>query len=287
MVDGDQRMWLRAPADAAVVVLDYQGAPYLRFTPAGISVNRNSAMYYLNHNPAEVPPARLNRSTPPRWQHAAGGHQYLWHDGRLHALASVAIAPGAAFVGTWRIPLLIDGRPTAISGGLWHAGDPSLVWFWPIVVILACVWAAVRLRRPALDRVLARALGVAALAGLGVGGIGRELYGRPSVGVFQLIVVGLLGAFVAWGLFGVLRDGYFMRLVIAFVAVWIGGLLVPTLLHGYALTAVPAPLTRAAAVTCLACGPALVLLAFRLPMYGRVEAPERGDVVEHEGVSLA
>ena len=35
-VDGDQRMWLRVPAAQTVVVLDYRGAPYLRFSPAGV-----------------------------------------------------------------------------------------------------------------------------------------------------------------------------------------------------------------------------------------------------------
>jgi hypothetical protein len=32
VVDGDLRMWLRVPPNQAVVVLDYRGAPYLRFS---------------------------------------------------------------------------------------------------------------------------------------------------------------------------------------------------------------------------------------------------------------
>jgi hypothetical protein len=48
VVDGDQRMWLQVPAAQTVLVLDYAGAPYLRFSRAGIEVNQNSAMYYLN-----------------------------------------------------------------------------------------------------------------------------------------------------------------------------------------------------------------------------------------------
>jgi hypothetical protein len=267
VVDDDQRLWLRVAPGATVVVLDYQGAPYLRFTPSGISVNRHSAMYYLNHNPVELAPTGLSRSTPALWQRAAGGHEYLWHDGRLHALASVATVPGASFVGTWRIPVVVDGRQQAISGGLWHAADPPIVWFWPIAVVLLCALAAVRVRSQSLDRLLARALGLAALAGIGVAGIGRELYGRPNVGVFQLIVVAVLSLFIAWGLRAVFRQGFFPLLVAAFVALWIGGLLVPTLLQGYVLSAVPAFWSRAAAVACLAAGPSLILLAFRLPMF--------------------
>jgi hypothetical protein len=190
----------------------------------------------------------------------------VWHDGRLHALASVAISSSTSFVGSWRIPLVIDGRPRAIVGGLWHANDPSLVWFWPIAVLIACVLAAARLRRPRLDRVLARGLGVAALAALVVGGVGQELYGRPTVGAFQLVVVVALGLFAAWGLIGALRASYLALLAIAFVALWIGSLLIPTLIHGYVLTAIPAFLSRAAAVVCLACAPAVILLVFRLAL---------------------
>ena len=99
-VDGDQRMWLRVPAAQTVVVLDYRGAPYLRFSPAGVEVNHNSEMYYLNQTPvAETPPANLTASTPPNWHRVSGGHEYGWHDGRLHALATVALTPGSAFVG--------------------------------------------------------------------------------------------------------------------------------------------------------------------------------------------
>jgi hypothetical protein len=45
VVDGDQRMWLRAPSSETVVVLDYRGAPYVRFSGSGVEVNQNSAMY--------------------------------------------------------------------------------------------------------------------------------------------------------------------------------------------------------------------------------------------------
>jgi hypothetical protein len=39
-------MWLRVPGSATVVVVDYRGAPYLRFWPAGVEVNTNSSMFY-------------------------------------------------------------------------------------------------------------------------------------------------------------------------------------------------------------------------------------------------
>ena len=266
VIDGDQRMWVSVPASETVVVLDYRGAPYLRFSRSGVAVNEDSPMYYLNQTPAEVPPTSLGATTPPRWSSVTGGHAYGWHDGRLHALATVALAPGTAYVGQWRIALRVDGKPSAISGGLWHADKPSIVWFWPIVVLLACTLAAWRVRSGELSSRVARALAIAALIATAAAGAGRELHGRPDVSVVQLITFAIIIAFVGWGLRRVLLEtpGYFTYFAISFVAIWEGAQMLPTLLNGFVLAAVPAFVARASAVICLGCGGGLLMVAFRL-----------------------
>jgi hypothetical protein len=267
VVDGDQRLWLRVPRTTTVLVLDYRGVPYLRFTPAGVQVNHNSAMYYLNQTPvAETPPRSLTRSTPPAWVSVTSGHDYTWHDGRLHALATVALAPGTSFVGHWSIPLRVDGHPAAVGGGVWHAGRPSLVWFWPIAVLMLCVIAAVRLRRAELDARLARALATTALLALATAGIGRELHGHPAVSGIQYAELAIILAFVAWGLFRLWlqRPGYFTYFVIALAVLWEGLGLVSVLRDGFVLIDLPAVLARIVTVLLLACGASLLLLAFRL-----------------------
>jgi hypothetical protein len=285
-VDGDQRMWLRVRRRETVLVLDYRGAPYLRFSAAGVWVNHKSAMWFLNQTPVpETPPANLGPRTPPRWQLVSSGHDYSWHDGRLHALASVALSPGARYVGAWRVPMVVDGRLSAVSGSLWHAAGPSIVWFWPIAVLLLCVIAAWRVRRPALDRWVARVLALAALAAIATAAFGRDLYGRPAVSVYQMIELGLILAFVVWMLWRILsqRAGSFTYLAIALVALWQGALLVPTLLDGFVLMDVPPFLARAAAVVDLAGGIGLLLMMFRLyedesKSSGQsVDEQERGD----------
>jgi apolipoprotein N-acyltransferase len=102
-------------------------------------------------------------------------------------------------VGTWRVPVIADGRQSAISGSLLYASNPPFVWFWPIAVLLACVLAARRLRRPELDARLARMLAIAALIAFAIGGVGRELHGHPAVSVDQLVILAIILAFVAWG----------------------------------------------------------------------------------------
>jgi hypothetical protein len=208
------------------------------------------------------------------------GHTYSWHDGRLHALAAVALAPGQRFVGRWKIPLLVNGRSAAITGGLYHADDPSIVWFWPVVVVLLCLWAVSRLGRREFDRVIAQGLGVTALASIAVLAIGNQLYGEPFVTTGQEIVLALILAFVALALIPlVLRGpGPFVTVVIAVAALWSGLEFIPVLFHGYVLMVVPAFVARVAAVACLACGIGLVvqLFAFRL-----ADVPEEaGELAE-------
>jgi hypothetical protein len=270
VVDGDQRMWLDVAPRETVEVLDYRGAPYLRFSPSGVYVNERSEMYYLNQTPSLKPPGSLSPSAAPRWQKLTQGHEYNWHDGRIAALTATAFAPTTSYVGTWSISVLVDGRLAAISGGLRHAQNPSLVWLWLIAVLLACLVAAWRVNRAALDAHLARVLAVVELVAIAVGGAARQLYGRPGVPASEVALVGILAVFAAVGIAMTLlaRSGYLLQMVIAFVAFWIGLELLPTLLHGYALTAVPALPTRITAVVCLGgCG-GLLLLALRAALSG-------------------
>ena len=199
-------------------------------------------MYYLNQVPPQTPPTRLGPGTPVHWSRVSSGHQYGWHDGRLHALASVALAPGATYVGRWTIPLRVDGAPATIAGGLFHAANPSLVWFWPILVVLACVFAALRLGRPELDLRLARGLGLVALVAFLVVGAGQQLHGRPTVSVGQLIVFAAIVAFGAWALrrLALRRHGWFTFFLIAVAAIWEGASSITVLLDGYVLLALPA-----------------------------------------------
>jgi hypothetical protein len=266
VVDGDQRMWLQAAPALTVVVLDYRGAPYLRFSPRGVEVNHNSSMYYLNQVPAQLVPADVGPHTPPHWFAASGGHAYNWHDGRLHALAATARAPGARYVGRWSIPVRVDGRPSVIAGGLTYAPDPSLVWFWPIVVAIACVFAGLRLRRREFDIEIARGLGLTAMIAFVVAATGEQLHGRPNVSVGQLIVLVLLLTFAAWAVHGLIlgRHGWFGFFLISLAALFEGATLVGVLVHGFVLIALPPFVARAAVVVCLAAGAALLPLIFRL-----------------------
>jgi hypothetical protein len=267
VVDGYVRMWLRVPAQETAIVLDYRGAPYVRFSHSGVEVNHNSSMYYLNQTPvAQPPPASLRATTPPDWVRVSGGHSYQWHDGRLQALAGVALTPGQRFVGTWRIPLLVGGRAAVVSGGLFHAEDPSIVWLWPIVVLLACVVAGWRLRQERVDLLAVRGLAASALVAIALAAVARGLHGRPTVTLFQYVELAVVLALIGWAACEALvrRPRFLACFVIAFLALWEGINLLATLFNGYVLLALPAFVVRTATVVCLGAGAGLLLFLFRL-----------------------
>lgn len=267
VLDGDQKLWLSVPAPMTVLVLDYRFAPYLRFSRSGVQVNTNSEMYYLNATPLpQTPPAGLTRTTTPDWRTISSGHDASWHDARLAALADTALPAGTGYVGRWSVKLIVDGRLTTIGGGVWHAGPPSPVWFWFVLVLIACVLAGWRVRSDALDANLAALLGCGALVAFALGGAAQNLQGRPTVSIVQLAELAAIIAFLAWGLQRVLRRraGYFLYLVVALIALWEGLVLFPTLTHGFTLLALPAVVVRISAVLCLGCGIAILPLVFRL-----------------------
>jgi hypothetical protein len=160
----------------------------------------------------------------------------------------------------------VDGRAGALSGPVLHAPDVSIVWFWPIVVLMACVVAVWRVADRRLDDRLARLLATTALVAVAVAAGGHQLHGRPNVSAWQIAELAAIVAFVVWGLRRVLlgRAGYFSYFAVAFVALWQGLTLVSTLVDGFVLIALPAFMVRAATVLCLACGASILILVHRL-----------------------
>jgi hypothetical protein len=262
-VDGDQRLWLRARQGLTVVVLGFQGEPYLRFSPAGVDVNESSPAYYLNRTRPRAVPAGLDAFAPPRWHRLGPGQTYSWHEDRLHALAASARRPGSDFAGSWMIPVRIEGRRTQLAGSLLYSADPSWVWFWPVAVVLVSLVALPRLRSRRLDTAASTVLAAATLTAFVVGRAGRDLYGRPAVSARELVGLGLTLLFTLVLAVGLRSSDWrgVAALVTGVAGVYEGLALIGTLLHGHVLSALPASVERAAAAACLAGGAGLLLVA--------------------------
>ena len=256
MVDGDLRLWMSVPAATPVTVLDDQGGRYLRFTARGVYANQSSPMFYLDLNPPVTPSLTLTRRTAPSWHLVTRGHSYMWHDGRIAALADDLSPPGARVLGRWAVPLLVDGRAETIGGVLVHRPRPSLAWLWPSVVALLVLPAVLRRRDSLLDRRLARRVSAVTLLGVLAAALGAGLHGRPGLSATLLVPMAVELGFVAWAAVRLARrqgDLLTMALVAALALDRaVAGIAV--LWRGYVLLAIPAPLARSAISACLAGG---------------------------------
>lgn len=266
VVDGYLNLWMSVAARESVVVHDFEGAPWVRFDRAGVQVNHNSQEYYLSQVPVPaVPPNKLTRSTPPHWVSVSNGHTYMWREGRMHALAAIALAPGISRVGTWTIAMTIAGHPATLVGALWYRGPPSIIWFWPILVFLCCALAAWRVRSPELDKRLGKVLTLALLVLIAIAMAGRYLHGRPGISpgnvVLLLVIIAALALAAGRVLSG--RSGLPLLLATAVVALWAGLTLITVLTHGYVLLAVPAFVARSVTAALLGGSLSLALIGVR------------------------
>ena len=261
VVDGDQRLWLRVPPPLTVVVLGLESEPYLRFSPRGIESNTNSPTYYLNRARPLTPPAGLGPRTPPAWKHIALGESTSWHEDRLHALALARHPSGNALVGRWLVPIVVDGRRTAIAGTLRHSAAPSLLWFWPLLLAAALVPALLRLRAARLEAQVGVALAALALVAATTARLGRELYGRPTVSAGQLALAGATcAAALAFAALYTRQDWRVLAAAaIGTAALYQGLALVGTLRNGYVLAVLPGWAERTATAVSLSAGAALLV----------------------------
>jgi hypothetical protein len=145
-------------------------------------------------------------------------------------------------------------------------------------------------KRHSLDQWTARLLALGALGSVAAAATGRELHGRPIVSLLQQVELGLILAFVLWGLFRLLlqRPGFFSYFVIAIAALWEGLEMLPTLLRGFVLISEPPFVARTATILALGTGICLLLMVFRLydqrdPRSTQERVP--GDALGHQGES--
>jgi hypothetical protein len=242
VVDGDRELWLHIRATTTVLIPGAEDEPLLRFDHAGVfAVNLRSLTAQSDRidrfdlRPDPNPKAR------PLWQRLSSGHSYLWHEHRLHALEPLARGDRAtAVIGRWSVPLVIDGHHHALEGKLVYH-PPGSAWPW---ILLACALAATSSGALAVSSFAARRTAVlAALVGMllvWMVRIGRELYGRPSVGVtgyVEIALTSLVGVVLLWALLH--RDEevrVFTAFLVSFGCLYQGLTMLPVLTHAVALT---------------------------------------------------
>lgn len=263
IVDGDRQLWLRVKRDTTVSVAGAEGEPMLLFDRNGVFVNVRSLTAAADRIGHFRLSRDLNPHASPAWQRLTGGHSFLWHDHRLHALEPLAKGDARrTVIGRWSIPLSIDGRPRPLEGELTYI-PPRPLWPWLLVAgaLAAGVWLGLAVSEsPAVGSTIGAALVVTVV--VWAIRIGRESFGRPAVGVVGHLEIGLtcaLGVVFLWGLLHKSADvRVFTALFVGIGAVYQGLVMFRVLTHSIALSVLPTFAAQVGVAVSLGLGAGLV-----------------------------
>ncbi|HEU5300747.1 MAG TPA: hypothetical protein VFW06_00780 [Acidimicrobiia bacterium] len=197
-VDLGTRLELTNRGETDVVVLGYDGEPYLRVGPRGVFENTRSPATYLNRSlrvdeASEPVPATADPDAAPRWRRVDDGRTARWHDHRAHWMGRadppvVQRDPDRGHL-IQRFEVELRQGPTAIvvRGDVrWVPGHPPWPWIVGAIVLAGLVVAASRRRRA--TQLVAGTLGLVA--------VGEALHVIGSWGGTTLATGDRLGASV-------------------------------------------------------------------------------------------
>jgi len=278
VIDGNRRLELTVRAPHTVVVVGYGGEPFLRFDPAGVWVNERSLTAVSNKltEPGATP--ALDRAALPHWQSLTQSHTYAWHDHRLALVPGSMAAIGR--VGTWTVPMLVDGRSLRVGGGLWHDPGPLL---WPWLVLLGALAAAVGValalragRR--LRHAVVHACAVVAGASFLIATSGFAL-ARSTSATWASVAVPFVVAAAALAVFGFRPElRYAVAAAVALIVLAESLSQTSVFLHGFVISDLPAPVARAAVAVALLGGLVASVAAITGLFRERPRRPARAPV---------
>ena len=164
VVDADDRLRVSNKSGTNLVVLGYDGEPYLRIGPDGVYRNERSPAAYLNRDRfARISvPLRADPGATPEWRHVSPRPAWQWHDHRIQWMgagppAQVRSAPKQTHaIFRWNVPGRLGDRSFAVagrldyvppSGGGTSAGVVAAVVISGIAAVLALAFMLLRLRR--------------------------------------------------------------------------------------------------------------------------------------------
>ena len=271
------RLTNRTPAD--VVVLGYQGEPYLRVGPGGTFENRRSPAVYANRvlpagtTSTNLPP-QADASAPPQWQRVSASRTVAWRDRRTRwegpAPAVVAQARRATHVVVprWFIELRQGGDRLLLEGDIRWVPPPSPApWLLVGLAVLGLTGASVGARRwgPFLAGVVSLVVAADVARNVGGAAVSDGSFGAQLVRFAGLAFFPAIGWVAGIAAVGPLQRGN----EAAAVAAGLAGFLVAASAIGDATSLVrsqvpsvlPASLARAAIVVVSSAGLGLVAAA--------------------------
>lgn len=254
VLDGDRS--LRVRTHGRVIVLGDLNEPMLRIGD-GVFVNLASPTAQAD---------RLVTRPSHGWRRLAGGSSFAWHEHRLSPPPWIGGRYGP--VASWSVPLLVDGRHTAIGGTFVRVPRPNW-WLWLAVPLFAAVAIGAWLARGQKNGpAMALAAFVVAAAAAVACQMALLLRDSPSgrlswigLGVGIAVAVAAVGfVLVARGITRIYTAGGLGAGIAAWTLSWFG-----VFFHGAVIAALPADAVRACCAVALAGG--LVAVAGSLAVH--------------------
>lgn len=156
VVGGDAALRVVAETGHEVVVLGYQGEPYLRIAVDGsTAVNAHSPARVLNQTrdgDSGAAPDAASIPDEPEWLPLDGSGEVIWHDHRIHSMAAVIDELD------WTVSLLVDGQPTEIRGLLKVESPPTVLPWVLVIAALSGLAVLTGRRNPAVVAVVLAAI---------------------------------------------------------------------------------------------------------------------------------
>lgn len=218
IIENGNRMQVTNTTDEDLIVLGYQGEPYLRVGPDGVAENLRSPATYLNRDRKgeTAVPGSADPDAEPDWSQVGDGHTARWHDHRVHWMGAedpraVQQDPGRrhTVIPEWVVEMRVGDTAVEASGDLVWVPGPSVVPWWALtvaafVVAAAATWS--QAWRPAVAALVVAlvALDVAHVLGVAlaqVGGLGSQLVqvASGSVGSLAGWVAGVVAVILLVG----------------------------------------------------------------------------------------
>jgi len=215
LLDLGNRVELVNTGAVDVVVLGYQGEPYLRVGPGGVFENSRSPSVALNRPSATtvattattVPSAPATAAgaalVPPSWHRTGDGHSVRWRDRRTRwerpAPAAVGAAPDQSHVviPQWLIGLRRGDVDATVSGSITYVPGPSPApWLAVAGVVLVATVAGGLMRRwgAALSAAVALIVAVDVVHSFGIAAASHD----PLLVQIGRIVLGGIVATLGW-----------------------------------------------------------------------------------------
>lgn len=212
VIEAGSRLEVRHVRGSPIVVLGYDGEPYLRIGSDGVEQNLQSPSTYINRTRDRIDtvPDGVDGANPPRWERVSSAPVARWHDHRAHWMGTerpdaVAAAPGRIQrIQDWETVIVQDDTRYVVRGTLdWMpgpSGTPKLVIAGLIGAVPVLAALAVgrnrRRRRPVVVLVAAMLVGLVAVDAVHLVGIVTGVEGPGALGRFISIGYASIAAWI-------------------------------------------------------------------------------------------